>query len=138
MRSDNFFIKKVIGTALDISKGIKDILRVGNVSIKRDFGFAPDYVKAMWLSLQCDKPDDYLICSGKSVGLRDIIFYVFDSMGISHDKLFEDPKLFRPTDIADIYGDNTKARELLNWDYNKSFFEILDVLIEEEKVNYKK
>jgi GDPmannose 4,6-dehydratase len=135
LRSPNFFVKKVITTALDIKRNIKSHLHVGHIDIKRDFGYAPDYVEAMWLSLQQEKADDYLICSGKSIYLREVIEFVFDYVGIEKNKLVEDPRLFRPTDIQDIYGDNTKAKTLLNWEYNKSFFDVLKLLIEEEKRN---
>jgi GDPmannose 4,6-dehydratase len=135
LRSPNFFVKKVIQTSLEIKLKNKDVLKVGNIDIKRDFGYAPDYIKAMWLSVQQDKADDYLICSGTSVYLRDIIYYVFDYLGILQNKLVEDPSLFRPTEIEDIYGDNTKAKTLLNWDYDKPFFKVLDMLIEEENKN---
>ncbi|RYY06716.1 MAG: hypothetical protein EOP43_05480 [Sphingobacteriaceae bacterium] len=70
--------------------------------------------------------------------MREIIYYVFDYFGISKDKLAEDPALFRPTDINDMFGDNTKAKTLLKWEYNKSFFDVLDILIEEEVQNYRK
>jgi len=138
LRSPNFFIKKVIKTSLDIKNNNANILSVGNIDIKRDFGFAGDYVKAIWLSLQHNKANDYLICSGKSVFLRDIIYYVFEYFGIKKEKLVEDPALFRPTDIKDMYGDNTKAKTLLKWEYNKSFFDVLDILIAEEINNYNK
>lgn len=137
LRSPNFFVKKVVRTSLEIKKGMKDKLHVGNVDVKRDFGYAPDYVKAMWLSLQQDKADDYLICSGKSIYLRDIIKYVFEYLGISKNKLLVDQTLFRPTDIKDMYGDNTKAKTILKWEYNKSFFDVLDILIEEEDKNFR-
>jgi GDPmannose 4,6-dehydratase len=138
LRSPNFFVKKVIRTSLNIKYKIEDVLHVGNVDVKRDFGYAPDYVRAMWLSLQQNKADDYLICSGKSVYLRDIITYTFDCLGISSDRLVEDPALFRPTDIQDMYGDNSKAKTILKWDYDKSFFEILDMLIKEEEASFKR
>ena len=136
LRSNNFFVKKVIKTSLDIKNGEKDFLSVGNIDVKRDFGYAPDYIEAMWLSLQQDKADDYLICSGKSIYLREIVMYVFDYLNIPSNKLVENRDLFRPTDIQDIYGDNTKSKTVLKWDYNKSFFDVLDVLIEEEIKNY--
>jgi GDPmannose 4,6-dehydratase len=136
LRSGNFFVKKVVKTSIEISKNLKSTLNVGNIDVKRDFGYAPDYVKAMWLSLQCDKADDYIICSGTSIYLRDIIYYVFDYLNISKDKLIEDRSMFRPTDIEDIYGDNTKAKKLLKWDYNISFFDVLDLLITEELKNF--
>jgi GDPmannose 4,6-dehydratase len=137
LRSPNYFIKKVIKTSLDIKNNLADVLRVGNIDVKRDFGFAPDYVNAMWLSLQQDKADDYIICSGTSIYLRDIVHYIFDYVGINKNKLVENPALFRPTDIIDIFGDNTKAKKQLNWEYDRSFFDVLTILIEEEKKNYK-
>ena len=137
LRSPNFFVKKVIRTSLEIKKGIAKELRVGNIDVKRDFGYAPDYVKAMWLSLQQPSASDYLICSGTSIYLRDIINYTFDYLNISKDKLIEDQSLFRPTDMADMYGDNSKAKKELNWDYDKSFFNVLDLLISEEDKNFK-
>jgi len=138
LRSPNFFVKKVIRTSLNIKYKIEDTLHVGNIDVKRDFGYAPDYIEAMWLSLQQDKADDYLICSGKSIYLRDIINYTFDFLNISPDRLIEDPALFRPTDIQDLYGDNSKAKSLLNWNYDKSFFDILELLIKEEEAGLKK
>ncbi|HXD91616.1 MAG TPA: GDP-mannose 4,6-dehydratase [Bacteroidia bacterium] len=137
LRSPNFFVKKVIRTSLEIKSKKADVLKVGNIDIKRDFGYAPDYIKAMWLAVQQDKAEDYLICSGVSVYLRDIIYYVFDYLGISKNKLIEDVTLFRPMEIEDMYGDNTKAKKVLNWDYDKSFFDVLDILIEEESKNFK-
>ncbi|WP_316809614.1 GDP-mannose 4,6-dehydratase [Pedobacter agri] len=136
LRSPNFFVKKVIRTSLEIKKGLKQELRVGNIDVKRDFGYAPDYVKAMWLSLQQDKADDYLICSGTSIYLRDIITYTMDYLSISLNKLVEDPALFRPTDMEDMYGDNNKAKSVLGWEYDKSFFDVLEILINEEDKNF--
>jgi GDPmannose 4,6-dehydratase len=135
LRGANFFVKKVIRTSLEIKKGLAKTLKVGNIDVKRDFGYAPDYVKAMWLSMQKNKADDYLICSGSSIYLREIIDYTFDYLKLKKDNLVEDPSLFRPTDIEDMYGDNTKAKSALNWEYNKSFFDVLDILIEEENKN---
>jgi GDPmannose 4,6-dehydratase len=137
LRSPNFFVKKVIRTSLNIKYKIETTLRVGNIDVKRDFGYAPDYINAMWLSLQQNKADDYLICSGKSIYLRDIINYTFDFLGIPSDRLIEDPSLFRPTDIQDMYGDNSKAKKILKWNYDKSFFDILDILIKEEDINFR-
>ncbi len=132
LRSSNFFVKKVIYESIKISKTLQNELRVGNIEIRRDFGFAPEYVKAMWLMLQSDRPNDFLICSGQSISLRDIILHVFKRLKIDIKKLVIDPSLYRPTEIVDIYGDNTKAKMLLNWNYKTSFFDILDLLIEEE------
>ncbi|WP_025763227.1 GDP-mannose 4,6-dehydratase [Dyadobacter tibetensis] len=135
LRSDNFFIKKIIREAIQIKQGKQEILRVGNIDISRDFGFAPRYVEAMFLMMQHSVPDDYLVCSGQSISLRAIINHVFDQLHIDKNKIVEDPTLFRPTDIEDIYGSNVKANEVLNWSYDHHFFEILDLLIEEEMQN---
>ncbi|WP_103649975.1 GDP-mannose 4,6-dehydratase [Campylobacter concisus] len=132
LRSDNFFIKKVIKNALMIKNRKIDKLVVGNLAVKRDFGYAPKYVEAMWMMMQLDRADDFIICSGVSIKLRDIVEYVFDKIGINKKLIFEDNKLFRPNEISDIYGNNLKAKNVLKWEYNHSFFDILDLLIEEE------
>lgn len=137
LRQDNFFIKKVITTAINIKYGKSKVLEVGNIDIKRDFGYSPDYVKAMFLSLQANESGDYFICSGKSIFLRDIIYHVFDKLSLDRSSLFVNPKLFRPSEIKDLYGDNSAAKEKLGWDYEKSFFDVLDVMLEEELKNYK-
>jgi len=135
LRSENFFIKKVIVNAVKLKKGELDCLRVGNIDIKRDFGYAPDYVEAMWKLMQLEHPDDLIICSGRSVLLRDIVEYVFDKMSLDRSLIVEDDALFRPDEIYEIYGDNNKAKLKLGWDYNKSFFDIIDLLMAEE-LNY--
>jgi GDPmannose 4,6-dehydratase len=138
LRSDNFFIKKVIRESLEISTGKRAFLNVGNIDIKRDFGFAPKYVEAMYLMLQLDKPSDFLICSGQSASLREIIYYIFEKLNLSKDLCVIDPKFYRPSDIEDIYGTNTKAKKELNWNYELNFFSVLDLLLKEEVKNYKK
>jgi len=135
LRSDNFFSKKIIRESLRIRHGLQDSLHVGNIDIKRDFGYAVKYVEAMWLMLNQDKPEDYIICSGTSVSLRSIIYHVFDRLNISREKIIPDPTLYRPTDISDILGDNSKAKRNLNWEYDMSFYEVLDLLVEEEERN---
>jgi GDPmannose 4,6-dehydratase len=132
LRSNNFFIKKVINSAILIKKKRMSDLKLGNIDVKRDFGYAPEYVKAMWLILQSDIPDDYCICSGVSVSLREIVEYVFDKLNISRDKIAIDPNLYRPLEVSDIYGDNSKIKNNLNWNYDVSFFDVLDILIAEE------
>jgi len=137
LRSNDFFIKKVLKTALDIKNGVQSVLKVGNIDIKRDFGYAPKYIEAMWLMMQQEKPDNYIICSGKSISLRKIICYIFDKLNISHEKILVDEKLYRPSEIDDIYGDNSKAKNNLSWNYDMDFFDVLDILIMEEISNYK-
>ncbi|KFJ42254.1 GDP-mannose 4,6-dehydratase [Francisella philomiragia] len=135
LRSNNFFVKKIIRSAIAIKKGKLDVLKVGNLDVKRDFGYAPLYVEVMWKMLQQENPDDFIICSGKSVLLRDIVEYVFDKLGVDKNLIVVDDNFFRPNEIADIYGDNSKAKSLLGWDYDYTFFDILNILIEEELLN---
>jgi len=132
LRSNNFFIKKVINCAILIKNKRMSDLKLGNIDVKRDFGYAPEYVKAMWLILQSDIPDDYCICSGVSISLREIVEYVFDKLNISRDKITIDVNLYRPAEVSDIYGDNSKIKNNLNWNYDMSFFDVLDILIAEE------
>jgi GDPmannose 4,6-dehydratase len=135
LRTEGFFVKKVIREALRIKHGLQEKLFVGNIDIKRDFGYAKKYAEAMWLMLQQERADDYLVCSGKSVSLRSIIEHIFNRLHLSTDKVIVDKALYRPTEIEDIYGDNVKAKQQLNWEYNYDFFHVLDILLEEEERN---
>jgi len=137
LRSNNFFVKKVVRSAIMIKRGILNFLEVGNLDLKRDFGYSPKYMEAVWKMLQLDSPEDFIICSGKSILLRDIVEYVFDKLNISMKLVVENEELVRPDEIEDIYGDNSKAKKKLKWEYNLSFFDVLDILIEEEINNLK-
>jgi len=137
LRSNNFFVKKVIRDSIAIKEGKLKFLKVGNLDVKRDFGYAPAYVEAMWEMLQASKADDFIICAGISIKLRDIVEYVFDKLNIEKKLIMIDKELFRPNEINEIYGDNSKAKEILMWDYNYSFFDVIDILIAEEMGNYK-
>jgi len=132
LRNNDFFVKKVIRAAIQIKNKRLELLKVGNLYVKRDFGYAPKYVEAMWKLMQLKTPEDLIICSGESVLLRDIVEYVFDKFNLNRNLIVEDDSLFRPNEIADIYGDNKKSKKILNWEYNFSFYEILDILIDEE------
>jgi GDPmannose 4,6-dehydratase len=134
LRGNGFIIKKIIQSAIDIKNGNQDVLEVGDIDIKRDFGYAPKYVEAMYLIMQHEYPDDYVISSGYSLSIRDIIYYVFDKLEISRDKIVINQEYFRPNEIADIYGDSSKAKLNLGWEYDISFFDVLDLLIKEENL----
>jgi GDPmannose 4,6-dehydratase len=118
--------------SLEIKNGRLDFLRVGNLDVRRDFGYAPKYVEAMWLMLQQDQPQDFLICSGRSVLLRDIVTYVFRKLDLDPSRIHIDKNLYRPVDIYDIDGNNLPAKEVLGWKYDMPFEKVLDVLIDEE------
>lgn len=136
LRDDSFFVKKVIVSALRIKAGKLDKLRVGNIMIRRDFGASKEYVKVMHAMLQHGQPDDYIISSGQSVLLKDIIDFVFKTLDVPIDRYSVDDKLFRPAEIMDLYGDSTKARNQLGWNYQLDFFKVLADIIEEVQTNY--
>ena len=135
LRSNTFFIKKVIQESLKISNGLQSVLRVGNINISRDFGYAPMYVKAMYLMVQKEVPSDYLICSGETITLREIVYYIFNKLGISTMQCEIDSNLYRPAEIENMYGNNSKAKSELGWNYNLSIYQTLDLLLEEEQQN---
>lgn len=135
LRGDNFFVKKVIRQGIEIRKGMRDKLIVGNITPKRDFGYAPAYVDAMWRMLQQDSADDYMICTGRGIQLKKIILRVFEILGISEDHLEISRQLYRPEDIDEVYGDPTKARENLGWEFRENFETVLEWLILEEMEN---
>jgi GDPmannose 4,6-dehydratase len=137
LRQSTFFTKKVIQEAISIKYQGKPQLEVGNIEVRRDFGFAPKYVEAMYLMMTQDKAADYLICSGQSVLLKDIIVHIFNRLDIPLSKMAVNPAFYRPTDIEDMYGCPDKARQELGWDYRMSYFEALDLMLEEELYNAK-
>lgn len=132
LRTTSFFVKKVISESVRNKDNPNWNLKVGNIDIKRDFGYSPNYVEAMWLMLQAEIADDYIICSGKSITLRSIIEYLFNKLDISLDKIIIDADLLRPTDIEDIYGDSSPVKNKLGWNYDADFYTILDIMIVEE------
>ncbi len=138
LRGENFFVKKVLKGALDIINKKIDFLEVGNLTIKRDFGFSEKYVEAMWLMLQQEIPEDFIICSGKSIQLSVIVEFIFNYLQIPLSKIKIKSTLFRPTEIEDIYGCSKKAKEVLNWKYDIDFLDGLVNLVKEEQLNYKK
>lgn len=138
LRSENFFVKKIIKNSILIKNNKLRYLEVGDLSIKRDFGYAPLYVEAMWKMLQLEKPIDCIICSGKSIMLQEIVDYVLKKIGLDNSIVVTKNDLFRPNEIRDIYGDNSEAKDILDWNYNISFFDVIDILVKEELDYYKK
>jgi GDPmannose 4,6-dehydratase len=138
LRNNTFFIKKIIQDSIKISQGRLDTLMVGNIDIKRDFGYAPKYVEAIYLMMQKPMARDHIICSGQSVSLRDLIYHVFNKFGINKNICQVNKQLFRPNDIEDIFGDNSVAKAELNWQYDLNGYDLMDLLLEEELKNSKK
>jgi GDPmannose 4,6-dehydratase len=136
LRTDTFFVKKVIREALKIKKGLSDTLTVGNLNIKRDIGYAPIYVEAMYKMMQQPEADSYLICTGSSVSLQYITEYIFNKLEVPTSAIVSDKKLYRPSEINDIYGSNKHINTSLNWQYNLTIENLLDILVDEELTNF--
>ena len=134
LRGPNYVIKKVLHQSILIAEGIqKTPIQVGNLSIERDWGYAPEYIKAMWGILQQDQLDDYHICSGTVISLKEFISKIFSNLNLDPEKhLSIDSLLYRPVDLQTIYGDNTKAKNILNWNYSLTTDELIKQLIEDE------
>jgi GDPmannose 4,6-dehydratase len=134
LRGDQFVIKKIINTALRIERGETDVLRVGNLAISRDWGYAPAYVDAMWRMLQQDSASDYVICSGQVCSLLAVVTQVFATLNLDVEKYVRlDPKLLRASDLTIIYGDNRKAKLELQWDYALGLDALIQQLIADER-----
>jgi GDPmannose 4,6-dehydratase len=133
LRQNTFVIKKIIKTALEIKEHGEGMLALGNIDVRRDFGYAPEYVKAMWLIMQQDVPDDYIVCSGFSSSIREIVDLVFSILGIPAGHLASEKKLFRPAEISENYGNPEKARKKLNWSYDWPLQRLIEQLIEDER-----
>ncbi|MGD1042826.1 MAG: GDP-mannose 4,6-dehydratase, partial [Sedimentisphaerales bacterium] len=111
-----FVTRKITRAATRIKLGLQDKLYLGNLDAKRDWGYAGDYVEAMWLILQQDKPDDFVIATGESHSVREFVEEVFGYLNMDWHKYVEvDPKYFRPTEVDTLQGDATKAAKVLGW-----------------------
>jgi len=133
LRPVNFVTKKIVSTAVRISKGSQEKLKLGNITIKRDWGYAPQYVQGMWRMLQQAKPDDYVIASGDTHSLQEFVEITFDNLGLRWtDHVEIDKNLYRPADIAVTLGDASKAKKEMGWEYKMSFPELITLLVKEE------
>ena len=129
-RGTNFVTNKVVKAAVKISLGLQDKLHIGNLSATRDWGHAKDYVEAMWMMLQSDKPDDYVCATGVSHSVKDLCEYVFKSLGLNYsDYIVVDEKHFRPEELENLKGDSSKLRNSLGWVPYYSFETMLDEMI---------
>ncbi len=133
LRRQNFVTKKIISSALKIKRNELDSLKVGNTSIQRDWGYAPEYIKVMWKMLNVDKPSDYIICTGEAHTLQDFINQVFVKLDLDHERFVKyDNSLYRPVELELIYGNPQKAKTELDWNYSLKFDELIEKLIEDE------
>ena len=134
LRPERFVTQKIVSGAGRIAGGDKEKLRLGNIEIMRDWGWAPEYVEAMYLMLQQDTPDDFLIATGESHKLADFVDAVFKAYGLDwHDHVQTDPAFFRPTDIAISRGDPFKAKKVLGWQARYRMHDVARMMVEADK-----
>jgi len=137
-RGSNFVTSKIVQGAIAIKAGEATELRMGNLEARRDWGHAKDYVKAMWMMLQEDKPEDYCCATGISHSVRDCCEYVFNRLQLNYkDYVVLDEKYLRPEELHDLKGDSTKIREKLGWKPEYTFETLMDDMIFNDENYYK-
>jgi GDPmannose 4,6-dehydratase len=129
-RSETFVTRKITRGLAKILAGKQEFIYLGNLDAKRDWGYAKDYVKAMWLMLQRDKPDDYVIATGETHSVREFLDLAFGLVGLDwHKHVRIDPRYFRPTEVDLLIGHAEKARTQLGWRPQVSFAELVNLMV---------
>ena len=130
-RGETFLTHKVTQAVARTLAGQQDKLYLGNVAARRDWGYAPEFVEAMWLILQQDQPDDYVVGTGEAHSVQDFVEEAFSYAGLDWQEYVEvDPRYFRPTEVDALMADATKAREVLGWEPKVNFNELIAIMID--------
>ncbi len=133
LRGENFVTRKITLGAAMIHLGLRKKIILGNLESKRDWGFAKDYVEAMWLMLQQKKPDDFVIATGHSYSVRDFCRIVFELLNLKYEKyVVSNKKYFRPTEVDFLRGDYSKAKKILKWKPKTSIKELAKIMLESD------
>jgi GDPmannose 4,6-dehydratase len=129
-RGETFVTRKITRGLARILAGLDDKLYLGNLDAKRDWGYAEDYVEAMWLMMQQDEPDDYAIATGETHSIREFLDAAFGMVELDwHDYVEIDPRYFRPADVDLLKGDSSKAKKVLGWEPRTSFMELVRIMM---------
>jgi GDPmannose 4,6-dehydratase len=132
-RGETFVTRKISRAVARIYKGLQENLILGNLEAKRDWGFAPEYVEAMWLMLQQEQPDDFVISTGISVSVRDFVQEAFLTVGLDYEKfVIINDKYFRPTEVNSLRGDSSKASKKLGWVAKTNWKQLIKIMVEED------
>jgi GDPmannose 4,6-dehydratase len=130
-RGETFVTRKITRAVARIKAGLQDKLYMGNLDAERDWGYAPDFVEAMWLMLQTDQPDDYVVATGEKHSVREALEVAFAHAGLDYEEHVEiDPRYFRPSEVDSLLGDPTKAREKLGWEPKVRFRELVELMVD--------
>ena len=134
-RGLEFVTRKITHAVARIKLGMQDELRLGNLEARRDWGFAPDYVRAMYLMLQQDRPDDYVVATGETHSVREFCQVAFDHVGLDWEKhVVVDPKFYRPAEVDLLVGDPGKAKRILNWEPSVTFADLARIMVDADLV----
>ena len=129
-RGETFVTRKITRAATRIKLGMQNKLYLGNLDAKRDWGFAGDYVQAMWMMLQQDKPDDLVIATGETHSVREFVERVFEKLDLDYHQYVEiDERYFRPTEVDVLLGDSSRAQKALGWKPETTFEQLIDMMI---------
>lgn len=132
-RGETFVTRKITRAASRIKLGLQDKLYLGNLDAKRDWGFAGDYVEAMWLMLQQEKADDYVIATGETHSVKDFLYEVFNQVELNwQDYVVIDPRYFRPAEVDSLQGNASKARTILGWNPRVTFRELVKMMLDHD------
>ncbi len=132
-RGETFVTRKITRAAARIKLGLQDKVYLGNLEAKRDWGYAKDYVEAMWQMLQHDEPDDFVVATGKTHTVREFLELVFQQCGLDPERhVAIDPRYFRPTEVNLLLGDCSKAKEKLGWESKTSLEELARIMVEHD------
>lgn len=130
-RGETFVTRKITKAVANIKLGLQDKLYLGNMDSKRDWGYAKEYVEAMWLMLQQDKPDDYVIATNETHTVREFVQAAFEHVGLDWEQYVEiDPRYFRPAEVDLLIGDPSKAEKVLNWKPKTTFNELVKIMVD--------
>ena len=130
-RGETFVTRKITRALAHIQAGLQDKLYLGNLEAKRDWGYAKEYVEAMWLMLQQDKPDDYVVATGETHSIREFLDLAFAHAGLSWEKYVEiDPRYYRPAEVDLLMGDARKARRQLGWEPKTKFADLVKLMVD--------
>ncbi len=136
-RGENFVTKKIVSGVAGIAAGSQKKLYLGNLAAKRDWGYAPEFIEAMWLMLQQDKPDDFVIATGETHTVEEFVEAAFKRAGIKNYKKYIeiDERYYRPNEVNLLQGDASKAKKLLKWESKTKFVELVNIMIDFELKN---
>lgn len=130
-RGETFVTRKITRAVAHIQAGLQDKLYLGNLDAKRDWGYAKEYVEAMWLMLQQDQPDDYVVATGETHSVREFLEIAFGHAGLDWRRHVEiDPRYFRPAEVELLIGDSTKARQKLGWQPKTTFVDLAKLMVD--------